>query len=68
MFLPEGEPALMISIQLEANRNTTVDVSTNLTAWLPFTNLFSTFSLSKTIQLAPSTNEVPQFFRARVTP
>jgi len=58
---------LRLSFLLEANRSTTLDISTNLTDWLPFTNLLSPTSTLRSLQF-PATNDIPQFFRARVIP
>lgn len=63
----DPERLLRLTFQLEANRSTTLDLSTNLIDWLPFTNLLSPSSSFRSFYF-PTTNDTPQFFRARVEP
>jgi hypothetical protein len=69
IFDPTTEdPALRLSFLLEANRTTTIDISTNLLDWEPLTNLHSTLSALRHLQFPLLTNNTPQFFRARIGP
>jgi hypothetical protein len=62
---------LSLSLFLKENQSATLDVSTNLVDWLPWTpwtNIYSEFPSSHSIPIPISTNDTLHFFRARITP
>ena len=65
-LVSRGSP--LLGLQIQAGRITTIDTSTNLLDWMPFTNFLSLATTNRYLQIPPPTNVPTQFFRARVVP
>lgn len=64
----DSPSSLRLSLFLEANRTTAVDYTTNLLDWIEWTNIVSPYATVRSLQIPVSTDDMPQFFRARVEP
>jgi hypothetical protein len=62
----DGMNGARLNFVVQGHHTITIDTSTNLIDWLPWTNLFSLSSISSILPLPAPTNTIPQFFRAHV--